>query len=139
MIIDKLKRLWNSCRFFVIADPSDNSITLSKALFSHIKNNAPKGEIARVFVFRVGPDFGFMVNPDIIQPTQLCDIQYNDRYRCIGFESLCPSVGKIIFDYNLPAETAVKLSVDVCRTTKGKLYYQFIRPNEKLIRKYSKR
>ena len=138
MIIDKLKKLWNSCRFYVIADPADNSITLSKALFLHIKKNAGKGDVARVFVFRVGPDFGFMINPDIVQPTQLCDIQYNDRHRCIGFESLCPSVGKIFFDYNLPATTPVKLSVALCQTPQGKLYYQFLRPNEKLIRKYSK-
>lgn len=31
-------------------DPADNSITLSKRLFLHIKNNARKSDAARVFV-----------------------------------------------------------------------------------------
>ena len=59
-----------------------------KRLFLHIKGKAKKGDAAQVFVFRIaGQDsFGFTVNPNIGQPTQLCDIQYNDKYKCIGFE-----------------------------------------------------
>ena len=103
MIISKLKLWWQSLLYYVIADPTDNSITLSKRLFLHIKNNARKSDAARVFVFRIsGNDtFGFSINPDIKQPTQMCDIQYNDKYKCIGFETLCPSVGRILYEYGL--------------------------------------
>lgn len=137
MIFKKVKKWWQSLRYYVIADPADNSVTLSKALFGHIKDNAHEGDEARVFVFKVEHSYGFMTNPGIEQPTQMCDIQYNDKYRCIGFETLCPSVGHILYNYGLNATQRVKLSVSVCRTTQGKLYYQFDRPDAKHIRKYT--
>lgn len=125
-----LVRPWLALRYYVIADPADNSVTLSKSLFSHIKNNAHENDEARVFVFKVadGDSYGFMPNPCIEQPTQMCDIQYNDKYRCVGFETLCPSVGQIFYDYGLDAIHRAKLSVSICRTQQGKLYYQIERP-----------
>lgn len=138
MIFKKVKKWWQSLRYYVIADPADNSVTLSKALFNHIKDNAHEGDEARVFVFKVEHSYGFMTNPGIEQPTQMCDIQYNGKYRCIGFETLCPSVGQILYSYGLNATQRVKLSVSVCCTTQGKLYYQFDTPHEKHIRKYTK-
>jgi hypothetical protein len=134
-MFSRIKNWWQSLRYYVIADPSDNSITLSKALFNHMKNNANEGDDARVFVFRVEDVYGFMVNPGITQPTQMCDIQYNDKYRCVGFETLCPSVGQILYSYHLPAKQKVKLSVRICKTNKGKVYYQIERPNGKHFRK----
>lgn len=141
-MIRKIKKWLQSMRYYIIADPADNSITLSKALFSHIKSNAHEGEIARVFVFRIKSThlYGFMTNPSIEQSTQMCDIQYNNRYRCIGFETLCPSVGQIFYDYGLPATQCIKLSVSLQQTqdNKQKIYYQIEKPNEKHIRQYSK-
>ena len=139
MILTKLSHLWQSFRFFVIADPADNSVTLSRALFKHMRNNASGGESARVFVFRIsGSDcFGFMVNPDLSEPSQFCDIQYNQKYRCVGFESLCPSVGKILYDYNLAAHKRVKLSVSVMKT-QGKMFYKSEKPHAKHLNKLSK-
>lgn len=140
MIFNKITKWWQSLRCYVIADPADNSMTLSKALFNHIKDNAFEGDEARVFVFKVTDSgcFGFMTNPSIEQPTQMCDIQYNGKYRCIGFETLCPSVGQILYTYGLNASQRVKLSVSVCRTGQGKVYYQIERPHAKHIRKYTK-
>lgn len=120
--------------YYVIADPDDNSVTLSKALFHHIKTHARESDAAKVYVFRLcdgdkpQANYGFTVNPDIEQPTQLCDIQYNSKYRCIGFETLCPSVARIFYDYGLPVSTAVKLSVSV-RPTHGKTIYEIHRPH----------
>lgn len=142
MIFKKVKKWWQSLRYYVIADPADNSVTLSKALFNHIKDNAHEGDEARVFVFKVEQSYGFMTNPGIEQPTQMCDIQYNDKYQCIGFETLCPSVGHILYNYGLKATERVKLSVSICHTAQGKLYYQFDKPHYTLryakhIRKHS--
>lgn len=137
MIFKIIKKWWQSIRYYVIADPADNSVTLSKALFVHIKNNAKEGEVARVFAFRVADmdTFGFAVNPDIDKPTQMCDIQYNGRYKCIGFETLCPSVCRILYEYGLQDNHRVKMSVSVHKTTQGRIYYQFDRPDVNSIRK----
>ena len=135
MIFTKLIRKWRSLRYYVIADPSDNSVTLSRHLFAHMRKEA--GDDASVFVFRIPHHgtFGFMLNHGIAEPTQLCQIQYNAKYRCVGFETLCPSVGRIFYEYGLPALRPVKLSVEVMKTPQGKTYYQLTPPTRKLLEK----
>lgn len=133
MILKKVKKWWDSLRYYVILDPKDNSVTLSKALFKHMKKNA-KGESANVFVFKIkhNDNYAFMVNPNLEQPTQLCEIQYNDKYKCIGFETLCPSVGKILYDYGMPDSQTLKMSVSV-QLTHGEepaIYYQIDKQNK---------
>ena len=129
-IIKKIQNWYKSLRLFVIVDPTDNSVTFSKKLFIHIRKNSDATDKATVFVFRVSDTglFGFMLNPNIDKPTQLCDIQYNDKYMCIGFETLNPSVGRILYDYGLPAEHRCKLSVSVHQTN-GKTFYQIDKSN----------
>ena len=146
MIFSKLIRKWRSLHYYVIADPADNSVTLSKRLFHHMKQAVEKETTrmenktvvttASVFVFRIPHlnSFGFMPNPGIDEPTQLCQIQYNGKYRCIGFETLCPSVGRILYEYGLPALRPVKLSVSIRRTPQGKVYYQIDVPTSKQLR-----
>ena len=135
MIFSKLIRKWRSLRYYVIADPSDNSVTLSKHLFAHMRKGA--GGDASVFVFRIPHQgsFGFMLNHGIDEPTQLCQIQYNGKYRCVGFETLCPSVGRIFYEYGLPALHPVKLSVEVRKTPQGRTYYKLTPPTRKLLEK----
>lgn len=134
MIFSNLIRKWRSLHYYVIADPADNSVTLSKRLFAHMRKGA-RGNTS-VFVFRISHlnSFGFMPNPGIDEPTQLCQIQYNGKYRCIGFETLCPSVGRILYEYGLPALRPVKLSVSIRRTPQGKVYYQIDVPTSKQLR-----
>lgn len=146
-ILKRITDIIRSFRYYVIADPYDNSITLSKGLFDHIKKHSGKGNVPCVFVFQIKEkrSFGFMVNPNIEEKTQLCEIQYNDKYKCIGFETLCPSVGKIFYEYGLPHDKKCKLSVCVRRTGTDKIYYEFDVPNLKQIknakhtRKYEKK
>lgn len=112
---------------FIIADPRDNSITLSKRLFKHIKRQGHKE--AKIFVFAI-PDndtYGFAVNPDISQETVLAALQYNSKHKSIGFESLCPTVNKIFYDYKLPDRPA-KLSVGIRKSPDGRHYYEIIKP-----------
>lgn len=117
---------------YVILDPADSSVTLSQALFDHM--DVMNQEQAKVFVCRLtnrtadNDDFlyGFTLNPSITKPTQLCDIQYNSKHRCIGFETLCPNVNRILYDYALPT-IKIKLSVEP-ETRHGVNYYAILRP-----------
>lgn len=139
-MLDKLKALIQSLCYYVIVDPADNSMTLSKRLFTHMKRHFGGGDKAHVFVFRIPSEdaFGFSVNPDIDRPTQLCDIQYNGKYKCIGFETLCPSVGMILYEYELDGLHPVKLSVSVHTAPQGRMYYRIDRPSTKLAFAYGK-
>lgn len=114
---------------YIIADPADNSITLSKRLFRHI--DVMSLDKAKVYVFSIPgdtPAYAFTINPDFSQPTQLCDIQYNSKHRCIGFETLCPTVNRIFYDYRLPHDCPCKLSVTI-RQTAGIVYYLIRQPH----------
>lgn len=123
---------------YIIADPRDNSITLSRRLIRRM--GVMKAEQAKVFVFKTNDKYqryAFTLNPKLPEPTQLCDIQYNTKHRCIGFETLCPTVNKIFYDYRLPLAKAAKLSVRI-RTIRHITYYVIIPPYEKSIGKQSK-
>lgn len=135
MIFRKIRKWWNARKYYVLTDPRDNSITLSKHLFRHMRDNEDGGKEANVFVFKIPSEdsfnYGFMVNPDINTPTQLCQIQYNSKYKCIGFETLCPSVGRILFDYGLSAMNQVKFSISIDKTVNGKIFYVIDNPKKK--------
>ena len=123
---------------YIIADPRDNSITLSRRLVRRM--GVMKAEQAKVFVFKTNDKYqryAFTLNPQLTEPTQLCDIQYNTKHRCIGFETLCPTVNKIFYDYRLPLAKAAKLSVRI-RTIRHITYYVINPPYEKSIGKQSK-
>lgn len=142
-MIDKLKNWFRRRSFYVICDPNDNSVTFSKALFKHM--DVMKLEKVQVYVFSLAPsdralyekgEYGFILNPGFEQETQLADIQYNDKHKTIGFECLVPTVGRIFYDYGLPHDTPVKLSVQACRAGDVQ-YYKICRPHDKHLRKYT--
>lgn len=126
-----LKKWFKFFRCYVILDPADNSVTLSKRLFTHIRKNI-ENDSTEVFVFfvPVTERYAFMPEPGFGYgtETQITNIQYNPKYKCIGFETLCPSVGKILYGYGLPADKPVEMSVAIKKTVKGKYYYEIIRP-----------
>lgn len=104
MIIKKLKTWWQSRNYYVIADGNDNSITLPNACFS-ISKVRRKRAMQPKCLFSELPDKILSASPSIqISDNRLnyADIQYNDKYKCIGFESLCPSVGLMLYEHGLP-------------------------------------
>lgn len=124
---------WRSLRYhryYVIADCSDNSITFSHKLYRHIELSSHCEDAAKVFVFEIPAwgTYGFTVNPALDRETQLADIQYNEKYKTIGFESLCPSVNRIFCEYGLPCDLKMKLTVTVHRLGDGKVFYNIERP-----------
>lgn len=137
MIFDRIISWWRNRRYFVIADPADSGVTLSRSLYKHIADSAPAGASARVFVFYIPftKCYGFMLNPPIETPTQLCSIQYNEKYRCVGFETLCPTISRIFYDYGISGMKPCKLTVTVHRDMHNQSYYQIERPHEKFIAK----
>lgn len=134
----KLVARWRDRHHFVLLDPRDNSITLSRRLFLHIKDVCGGDNIQpKVFVFYIpsAKRYGFAVNVPFDRPTQLADIQYNPKHKCIGFESLNPTVAKILYDYGVAALTKpCKFTVTTRATPQGRVYFQIERPHEKLTR-----
>lgn len=122
---------------YVIADATDNSITFSKRLFKSL--NVMKLDVAKVYTFYI-PDvkcYGFILNPNFEQETQLADVQYNQKKHCVGYECLVPTVNRILYDYGLQANNRYKLSVKACKMPNGTRYYQICRPYGNNTRKHS--
>lgn len=122
-LIDKIR----SRKFFVILDDADNSVTLSQAVFTHMKKNNEADKGVNIFVFKEGDNYAFMVNPEIEQETQLCPLQYNGEHQTIGFQTLCPSVARIAYDYHLPIGRPAKLKITTHTTITNKTYYRICR------------
>ena len=129
-----LKKIINWLRkrhMYVIADATDNSITFSRALFHHMGGLSL--EQAKVFTFYVPAvepqqgHYGFILNPEFDQKTQLADIQYNTKHRTIGFEMLNPTVNRMFYDYGLRPMTKAKLSVKA-KTAGDITYYEICPP-----------
>lgn len=141
-MLNKIINWIRNRRNFVILDPNDSSVTLSRALFRHIKKESDAHDLQpKVFVFYIPETkcYGFTINPNLDQTTQLADIQYNTKHRCIGFETLNPTVARILFDYNVVQfMKPCKLTVTSRLTEYPKtVYYQIERPHEKFTRKTS--
>lgn len=128
----KLKYLLDRKGCFVIADARDNSITFSKGLCTlldvfHL--DAVKVYVTSLSGLGGKKEYAFLLNPPIEEPTQLADIMYDTKHKCIGFESLCPTVNRIFYDYGLPADSTCKLSVRMGKTQGGGItYYRICNP-----------
>lgn len=140
-MLNKLITWWRNRHNFVIMDARDNSVTFSRRLFRHIKKVYGNEDLQpKVFVFYTpaAECYGFAVNPPLDQPTQLADIQYNSKHKCIGFESLNPTVAKILYDYGVARfMKPCKLTVTTKVTPQGRVYFQIERPHEKFTRNSS--
>lgn len=138
-MLHKLVTWWRNRHDFVIMDARDNSVTFSRRLFRHIKKVYGNKDIQpKVFVFYTpaAKCYGFAVNLPLDQPTQLADIQYNSKHKCIGFESLNPTVVKILYDYGVSRfMKPCKLTVTKQVTPQDCVYFQIERPHEKFARK----
>lgn len=110
MLKEFIRRLRDRAAY-VIADPADNSITFSRCLYKRLRIlETGKG---KVMVFRLKDDGRYCFTLDIpeeAKDTQLAEVMYNSRYRCVGFESLVPTVNRIFYDYSLPAGAQCKLT-----------------------------
>jgi hypothetical protein len=135
-MLKELRTKIRSLFMYVIADATDNSITFSKRLFKHLDLMGLKS--AQVFTFYIPKEdcYGFSINPPISEKTQLADVQYNSKKRCVGYECLVPTVNRIFYDYGLPTDTRCKLSIEVHKTQTGYIYYKICRPYGKSVRKH---
>lgn len=114
---------------------TDNSVTLAPGLLSMMRSVCP-GEIdggIKFFVFRVGKNFGFKINGVQChfkdKETQLGSLQYNSKYKCLGFETLNPTVNRMFYEWGINGDEAmVKVTLE-----KDKLstYFLMHNPNEK--------
>jgi hypothetical protein len=153
MLQQRLRRLWLSARslyfrlryavetygspYYVIVDGSDNSVTFSPQLIRLIRRDnygELDGATAFSFIEHGRRDvYSFAINaPVTAQCAGVSAVQYNRRHRCVGFASLCPSVNRVLYDYNLHGQQA-KLYVRRARTwlaDSGKhiTVYQYLRP-----------
>lgn len=131
-MFEKLTNWFNRSKCYVIADSRDNSLTFSRQLCREI--DVFNLDDNRVMVFSLkgeGPKrYGFMVNPELEQETQVNLIQYNSKYKSIGIESLCPTVNRIFYDYGIPANTKCRLSVRQQYCGDGKSFFEILRFRE---------
>ncbi len=129
-IIDKIKNWWQLRKgYYVTLDMRDSSVSFSKGLYARLEpeimvsaeckmRNAESVESmgvdarGKVMMFWEPESecYGFVVSPKLSKETQLADVQFNTKYGTVGFETLVPTVARVLYDYGIDADR-VKLSV----------------------------
>lgn len=123
-LFDKIKLRLSSIGCYIIADGEDGTITLSEKLFKHILANSGNDD-TKVLMFREMPSnkYAFTLSLDKVnKKTYLSNIQYNAKYKCVGFQPVLPTVASIMFSYMLAHDTKAKLKVRI-KQSDGTIYY----------------
>lgn len=124
-IIKCIKKWWMlDARMYVILDINDSSISFSKKLHKDIEESFLNNEGAKgkVFAFYepTSRRYGFTIDAEGMDNTQLADIQYNLKHVCVGFESLNPTVARILYAYRINEE---KVKLNVTKRIAGNISY----------------
>jgi hypothetical protein len=131
---------WLYSDYYVILDGRDNSVTLNSALIRRIRRDQG-GELQGATIFSyIMPgqwdSYCFSVNAPVSQQVGgISRLQMNTKYRTIGFESLCPTVQRIIYDYRLGCGVQVPTARVYVRRRHVRMasgtrliVYQYLRP-----------
>lgn len=123
----KLKDIFRKLRYgrlYIIADSSDNSISLSDGFVAYIirKDLGPIGKVAaRVVQDEKGCYYIHFSADEGEDGTYRSVLCRNDYYDSIGFECLVPTVNRIFYDYKIAGEHA-QMDVSVVKIKGRKLY-----------------
>lgn len=118
---------------FVVLDGRANSVTLSKGIYDHIMQKERTDN--SIFVFRLSDrgTYGFCMREDLEElrkaNTAFSQLQFNKKYKKVGFRSEYPSITAILDDYDLPLDLMVRLTCIPRKSAKGEPYYEIMRPN----------
>lgn len=118
---------------FVVLDGRANSVTLSKCIYDHIMQKERTDN--SIFVFRLSErgTYGFCMREDWEElrkaNTAFAQLQFNQKYKKVGFRSEFPSVTAILDEYDLPIDRMVRLTCIPRKSAKGEPYYEIMRPN----------
>lgn len=130
-MFSKLKQLLFPRRYYIIADTTDDSVTLSRSLYRHIRSRLDASATeAKAFVFFVPHNntYGFVINYPHSKPTIEAPILYNAKFKSIGFQATCPSVNRIFYDYHIQDHLKAKLLIHIKHLPNGTIYYEIQPP-----------
>lgn len=131
-LIDKIKGVRHR-NDFVVLDGRANSVTLSKGIYDHIMQKERTDN--SIFVFRLSDrgTYGFCMREDWEElrkaNTAFAQLQFNQKYKKVGFRSDYPSVTAILDEYDLPLDRMVRITCIPRKSAKCEPYYEIMRPN----------
>jgi|WetSurMetagenome_2_1015567.scaffolds.fasta_scaffold11874_6 hypothetical protein len=108
-----------------LADLRDSSITVNRKLFTLLGGGKEK-----ILVFRERGTKNYClctVSDKWLEEnhTQVCFFQYNEKFKSIGFTSICPTVSSIFYETGITEETHKFRLKRV--ETKDRTYYKLIK------------
>lgn len=131
-LIDKVKGFRHR-NDFVVLDGRANSVTLSKGIYDHIMQKERVDNSIFVFMLSDRGTYGFCMREDWEElrkaNTAFAQLQFNQKYKKVGFRSEFPSITAILDEYDLPIDRMVRLTCIPRKSAKGEPYYEIMRPN----------
>lgn len=131
-LIDKVKGFRHR-NDFVVLDGRANSVTLYKGIYDHIMQKERTDNSIFVFSLSDRGTYGFCMREDWEElrkaNTAFAQLQFNQKYKKVGFRSEYPSITAILDEYDLPLDRMVRLTCIPRKSAKGEPYYEIMRPN----------
>lgn len=127
-----LLKWWRSTKNYVVADPRDNCLSLSKHLYEGMR--LLDYDDIRVLTFRTADGgYGFCINPEQYKDVRTEDsvfvpMMFDTKGKTVGFESRCPTLNRVFYDWGLPIDRPCKLSVTKTTLVGGQVVYMIERP-----------
>lgn len=135
MTIKKITRAIKGLRYrssYVVLDGRVSSVTLSKGLYKHIMGKERTDMYLHVFLAKDSKQYCFAFREDFEQlkttKTVFAELQYNSKYKKIGFHTERPTVSGILSEYGLPIDKMVRLTVIPRKTGNSETFYEIQRP-----------
>lgn len=117
----------------MVLDGRANSVTLSKGIYDHIMRKERIDSSVLVFCLPHKGTYGFCMREDLEElrkaNTAFAQLQFNQKYKKVGFRSEFPSITAILDEYDLPLDRMVRLTCIPRKSAKGEPYYEIMRPN----------
>ena len=131
-MIDNIKKwLRIGGSWYVTMDTEKNFTTFSRSLCKHLISRYGTVKNIVTFSFNHGKNYGFTLESNLEDKTQLGLIHYNPKLRSFGYESIIPTVSKIFNDYNISGKvTTCRFKVNIRKAHNGMVIYELERPEE---------
>ena len=133
-LCDMFRTWWTYARLRVMSmlpmevtvDGTDNSCTVNRSLYAGL-NIVGDEKFNRIYSFKAGQNVGFTLAPVQLAgvETVFHELQWNDKYRTVGFELTSPSVAQMLYAMGMPHDAKARLTVKP-RLTKGLIWFEII-------------
>lgn len=112
-LISDIRKYIQRKTHYILVDGRDGTITLGKKVFEAMGGNDMRSS---VMMIKIGDKYAFtneLIFDMIDEGCPSFEVQYNTKYKTVGFNPSTPTLATILYDYGMPHDAVCRLSVQI--------------------------